>query len=154
MNHIEAIEGFEAAIEALVDKLSKCEYYAEMCADDPFPSRSTANGLQNPRTIDSALPEFYAAVIVFAVKAHSYFEAKGTCCVIFGYLYLYHAKPILGIKKFNCILKPFDIEFQPFIDEIDAKERVIQECGDFATMKRVKGSLATDAFLSALAPFE
>lgn len=83
MNHIEAIEGFEAAIGALVDKLSKCEDYAKMCAGVAFPSRSTANGLQSPRTIDSALPEFYAAVIVFAVKARSYFEAKGTYCMIF-----------------------------------------------------------------------
>lgn len=39
------------------------------------------------------------------------------------------------------MLKPFDIEFQPFIDEINAKERVIQECGDFATMERVKGMI-------------
>lgn len=39
------------------------------------------------------------------------------------------------------MLKPFDIEFQPFIDEINAKERAIQECGDFATMERVKGMI-------------
>lgn len=43
------------------------------------------------------------------------------------------------MKRFGCTLKPFDIEFQPFIDEIDAKERVIRECVDVATMKRVQG---------------
>ena len=36
------------------------------------------------------------------------------------------------------MLQPFDLEFRPFIDEIDAKEIVIRECADAATMKRIK----------------
>ena len=42
------------------------------------------------------------------------------------------------MKKFTNILKPFDIEFQPFIQEIDAKEVVLQQYADAATMERVR----------------
>ena len=36
-------------------------------------------------------------------------------------------------------LKSFDLEFRPFIDEMNAKQRVIRECADAATMERVRG---------------
>ena len=36
------------------------------------------------------------------------------------------------------VLKSFDIEFQPFIEEINAKEGVIREYADAATMERVR----------------
>lgn len=43
------------------------------------------------------------------------------------------------MKKAVNTLKSFDIEFQPFIDEINAKEEVIRKCADTATMKRIRG---------------
>ena len=43
------------------------------------------------------------------------------------------------MKKVTHLLKPFDVEFQPFIDEIDAKERLVRECADAMTMERIKG---------------
>ena len=76
MNHVEVIEGFEVAIAALLEKLSMCEFYAEIYV--PLPSQSIANSLRRQDMLDSALPELYAAVIVFAVKARTYFEARGT----------------------------------------------------------------------------
>ena len=39
------------------------------------------------------------------------------------------------------ILKPFDTEFQPFIEEINAKESVIRECADAATMERIRSMI-------------
>ena len=36
------------------------------------------------------------------------------------------------------MFKPFDIEFGPFIDEMNAKERAIRECADGATMDRIR----------------
>ena len=42
------------------------------------------------------------------------------------------------ITKFASTLKSFDIEFQPFIDEINAKEGAIRECADAATMERIR----------------
>lgn len=48
-------------------------------------------------------------------------------------------KPQSGIKKFTSTLKSFHLEFQPFIDEINAKEDVIAKCADAATMERIRG---------------
>ena len=45
------------------------------------------------------------------------------------------------MKKFASILKSFDIEFQPFIEEINAKEEVIRECADAATMERIRSMI-------------
>ena len=74
MNHVEAIEGFEVAIAALLEKMTICEFYAGIYAGVSLPSQST-NSLWG--ILDSALPELYAAVIVFAVKARAYFEDRG-----------------------------------------------------------------------------
>ena len=45
------------------------------------------------------------------------------------------------MKKFTNILKSCDIEFQPFLEEINAKEKVIRECTDAATMERIIGMI-------------
>lgn len=52
----------------------------------------------------------------------------------------------LGIEKITKILKPFDIEFQPFIDEINAKEGAIRRCADAATMERIKSKISAYTF--------
>ena len=70
MNHIEAIEGFEVAIAALLEKMYICEFYAGIYFEVLLPPQLRGK-------LDSALPEFYAAVIVFSMKARAYFEAKG-----------------------------------------------------------------------------
>ena len=72
LNHVEVIEGLEASVATLVEKVSRCQFYAEMYFRVPL-------GSQSIKKLDSALPELYAAVIVFATKARSYFEAGGTC---------------------------------------------------------------------------
>ena len=45
------------------------------------------------------------------------------------------------MKKLTNILKPFDVEFQPFIQEIDTREAVIQRYADAATMGRIRGTV-------------
>ena len=42
------------------------------------------------------------------------------------------------MKKFAITLKSFEIEFQPLIEEINAKEGVIRQYADAATMDRVR----------------
>ena len=42
------------------------------------------------------------------------------------------------MKKFAVTLKSFEIEFQPFIEEINTKEVVIRQCADAATMDRIR----------------
>ena len=51
------------------------------------------------------------------------------------------AKPKPGIGKFVNALHSFDVEFQPFIEEINAKECVIREFADAATMERIRSMI-------------
>ena len=73
------IEGFEAAIAVLIEKVTMCEFYAGIYVGVQLPSPSGSTQIQ--KMLSSALPEFYAVVIVFVVKARSYFEDGGmkTC---------------------------------------------------------------------------
>ena len=47
----------------------------------------------------------------------------------------------LGIKKIANTLKPFDLEFQPYIEEINAKEGDIRKYADAASMERIKSMI-------------
>ena len=62
----------------LVEKISLCEFYAGIYSGVRLHSQSTEHNLQLQTMLDSALPELYAAVIVFEAKARTYFEARGT----------------------------------------------------------------------------
>lgn len=74
---MEVIEGLEVAIATLLEKVAICEFYAGIYTG-LLPPQSTANSQQFQSIRDSALPELYAAVIVFAVKARTYFKAGST----------------------------------------------------------------------------
>ena len=78
LNHVEVIEGLEAAIAVLLEKMAISEFYAGIYA--ALPSQPTASP-QLQMTLNSVLPELYAAIIVFAVKARTYFEAGGACLI-------------------------------------------------------------------------
>ena len=71
------IEGLEVAIAALVEKMAICDFYAGIYFGVQLHSKSNEDSQQLQIILDSALPELYAAVIVFAVKARGYFEAGG-----------------------------------------------------------------------------
>ena len=49
-------------------------------------------------------------------------------------------------KKFSTTLKSYDIVFRPLIQEISAKEEVIREYADAATMGRVRRMLSLPFF--------
>jgi len=66
--------------------MSICEFYAGIYVGVPLSSRSIAKSLQSQGILDSALPELYAAVIVFSVKARAYFEARGTYLICGVYI--------------------------------------------------------------------
>ena len=73
-------------------------------------------------------------------RSRTYFEDRGIYVTCGGQSVIY-ANITSGMKKFTNMFKPFDIEFQPFIQEIDVKEVVIQKCADVATMERIKGTI-------------
>ena len=136
---MEMIEGFESAIAVLVEKVTMCEFYAGTYVGVQLPSGSA----ELQRMLSSALPEFYATVIVFVVKARSYFEAGSTNT----YYLEYHChkimlnKPSSAMKKFTSTLKSFNIEFQPLIEEMNTKEEVVSKYAGAATMDRIRGTI-------------
>lgn len=71
------MEGIDVAIAVLLEKLSICEFYAGIYIGVPLPSQTTPSHPELQGRLDSALPKLYAAIIVFAVKTHSYFKASG-----------------------------------------------------------------------------
>ena len=131
MNHVEAIEGCEIAIAVLLEKMCICELYAEVYTGVPLSSQPT-NSRQLQRMLDSALPEFYAAIIVIPIL-------RLEVCVFCTPLNYTNANS--GMGRFAITLRSFDIEFQPFIEEINAKESVIRQYADAATMERVKSMI-------------
>ena len=49
-----------------------------------------------------------------------------------------HTKFISWITTVANVFKAFDVEFKPYIDEINEREQVIRECADAATMDRIR----------------
>lgn len=97
----------------ITTKMAVCEFYASIYAES----------VQNPKiksSIEIALPEFYASVLVFSMKAKEYFESE-------------------GIQKFANVLKPFSIFFKPFLDDIEKSEAKVKEFADMATMEKISG---------------
>ena len=100
MNHVEVIEGFEAAIAALLEKVLICEFYAGIYIGVPL---SSPSGQQLQSMQDSGLPELYAAVIVFSVKAHTYFEARGTYIILYAKVLNYSNPKFRDSKNYEHI---------------------------------------------------
>lgn len=46
-----------------------------------------------------------------------------------------------GIDRFAMTLKSFDVEFRPFIEEINKKDKVIREFADAATMEHIRSMI-------------
>ena len=59
--------------------MSICEFYAGIYLGVPLSPQSALNSQELQIMLNPTLPELVAAVIVFAVKACVYFEARGAC---------------------------------------------------------------------------
>lgn len=69
--HKENLEALEAALEIITTTMANCEFYASIYSN----SQESAS-LQS--RFQSALPEFFATVLVFSVKAKGYFAPSST----------------------------------------------------------------------------
>jgi len=70
---VETVECLEAMTDTLVAKMAVCEFYSSVYGETlktELSSTQLTNDLR--KTLDLALPEFYAAVLVFSVKARQY----------------------------------------------------------------------------------
>ena len=129
-------------------KVSMCEFYAGIY-EGATHSISSSDGFH--RALFSALPEFHASVIVFSIKTREYFQARCKLSILMKTSPGTpddKQLPRPGVTKILNALKPFDVEFGPFIAEIDSRERVIRECADGATMVRIKSRFISLSFIS------
>ena len=77
LNHVEAMQCFEGTMVTIIDKMAVSALYVGIYIGTGL---QTAMGdtskLRILEVLDLALPELYAAVIVFAIKARQYFDAR------------------------------------------------------------------------------
>jgi hypothetical protein len=77
----------EGALKTIAVSMANCEFYASIFKD------ALNRQFENPETsmawekrLESALPEFYATILVFSVKAKGYF-IPSTACKMISYLF-------------------------------------------------------------------
>ena len=86
LNHVEAMEYFEGTMVTIIDKMAVSAFYAGIYTGVGLHTAMGDTGkLHN--VLDIALPELYAAVIVFAIKARQYFDAR---CKLTLHMILYN----------------------------------------------------------------
>ncbi|KAF8245506.1 hypothetical protein K440DRAFT_646208 [Wilcoxina mikolae CBS 423.85] len=92
-------------MNTIITKMADCEFYACMYSDT---LQVTLNAEQTTlafkEAVEFALPKFYAAILVFSVKAKGYFASSIA-------------------SKLTTPLVPFSIMFQPHLDRIDETQR-------------------------------
>ncbi|KAI5778348.1 hypothetical protein EDC01DRAFT_791105, partial [Geopyxis carbonaria] len=120
INYIEAMDSMSSALDEITRRLESCNFYAAKYQD----LQHSYNGLQPnhldniKNNLDTALPRFCAAVMVFLVKANSYFKDS--------------------IKDHMWkALQSFSVTLQPYLDEIECKERTVKDFAEMATMQKV-----------------
>jgi len=75
LNHVEAMECFEGTMVTIMDKMAVSAFYTGVYTGIGLHTAMGDTGkLHN--VLDMALPELYAAVIVFAIKARQYYDAR------------------------------------------------------------------------------
>ena len=94
------------------------------------------------KSMNSALPEFYAAVLVFSTRARGYFKPSGLveppCPPLGNRLRLLHVLT-LHLAKLTNYVKPFSIALGPCLQGIDATKGKLERLASMAAMERIKG---------------
>ncbi|KAF8534300.1 hypothetical protein BDD12DRAFT_983947 [Trichophaea hybrida] len=120
LNHFEALNCLEEAMDTIITKIAYCQFYATVYAESLQITLDTDQTTVAFREgMASALPSFYAAVLVFSIKATAYFCPSGSA-------------------KFTNYLKPFSVTLEPFINDIKTNQQKLQEFADMATMEKIK----------------
>jgi hypothetical protein len=74
----------EAALKTIAVSMANCEFYESIFVDAlnrQFTSPETSVAWE--RQLERALPEFYAAIIVFSIKVKGYFKSSAIGKTIF-----------------------------------------------------------------------
>ncbi|KAF8242724.1 hypothetical protein K440DRAFT_564475, partial [Wilcoxina mikolae CBS 423.85] len=122
LNHKETVEKIDEALKNIAMAMANCEFYAGIYVDAlNVRFRELQTSTVWKEKIETALPQFYAAIIVFAVKAKGYFNPSNS----------------VGGKLTNH-LKPFATTLEEYLNEIDEKEKAMKELASMATMAGVQ----------------
>ncbi|PVF92909.1 hypothetical protein CPB86DRAFT_877537 [Serendipita vermifera] len=120
LNHKESVELIEGALKTIAVSMANCEFYASIFKDTlnkQFDHSETSDAWE--KQLERALPEFYAAILVFSIKVKRYFIPS-------------------AIGRINKSMKPFSITFQPHLKAIESKETTLRELASMATMEGIK----------------
>ena len=75
LNHVEAMECFEVTMVTIMNKMAVSAFYAGIYTGAGLHTAMGDTG-KLYEVLNMALPELYAAVVVFAVKARQYFDGR------------------------------------------------------------------------------
>ena len=93
-------------------------------------------------SMESALPEFYAAVLVFSTRAKGYFQPLGLGglpCHPRSDRHSLLRVLTFHLAKITNFLEPFSITLEPCLQEIEANRQKLERFASMATMERIKG---------------
>ncbi|PVF93066.1 hypothetical protein CPB86DRAFT_133582 [Serendipita vermifera] len=120
LNHKESVDMLDEALKTIAVSMTNCEFYASIfvdALDRQFKSPETCAAWEEQ--LETALPEFYAAVLVFSIKAKGYFAPS-------------------AISRITNPLKPFSIGLRPYLAQIEDKEMILKALAAMATMEGIK----------------
>ncbi|KAF8421813.1 hypothetical protein EV426DRAFT_190016 [Tirmania nivea] len=75
LNHVEAMECFEETMVTIMDKMAVSAFYAGIYEEVEL-QIAVGDTDKLHEVLHMALPELYAAIIVFSIKARQYFDAR------------------------------------------------------------------------------
>ena len=140
LNRFEALKTLQEAMNTVVINMAESQFYASVYAGSlqvDLDSDETMEAFR--KSMRSALPEFYAAVLVFSTKAKGYFLPLGSgelpCPPQGDRLCLL----TLHLAKLTNYLEPFSIALGPCLQEIDGSRRRLERFASMASMERIKG---------------
>ena len=132
------------AMDTIVINMAESQFYASIYLGSLQMDLDSHGTMETFRkSMKSALPVFYAAVLVFSTKAKGYFQplGLGNCLslpTVIGFVYCVSYLTFYLAKLTN-YLEPFSITLGPYLQEIDASRQKLKRFASIATMERIKG---------------
>ena len=141
-------------MDTVVTNMAESQFYASVYVGSlkmDFDSHETTAAFR--KSMKSALPEFYAAVLVFSTRAKGYFLPIGSGelpCPSHGDRLCLLRVLTVYLAKLTNYLEPFSITLRPCLQEIDTNRRKLERFASMATMERIKGSNVPTAIFNRL----
>ncbi|RPA82510.1 hypothetical protein BJ508DRAFT_89242 [Ascobolus immersus RN42] len=137
LNYQDAIELLIQTIERIASTMALAEYYASVYISVLGEGRGISfDGIMESKLsvawqnkVSAALPEFYAAILVFSLKARLYIA------------------PASRLERTLAPLKPASFRFKDLIGEIDAKQKALKSLANLAQMRMTEDIRNSMAFM-------